>query len=234
MIAAFAWILSILGITITYIFLLGAAMSTVPQSLNLPTALGLALLPATVLIGAGWTFWTGRQLIGKVLLLYGVPCLLSLVTLFMIGTSVKLPRLGGPYAQYYGKNTDQPRYRFEIRAASLEPKTGYSEMRTNVGDPVTFYVADDVLFTHADLYSTSTYRESRNSETTITLGFHGGAQPRLQELSREMQGGYWAVLLDGELWLASRIREPLDRDLTLSAGFQAEDAADWAQGMVQE
>ncbi len=28
----------------------------------------------------------------------------------------------GHYTEYFGKNTDQPRYRLEIRAASQEPE----------------------------------------------------------------------------------------------------------------
>ena len=234
MVAVFSWILSVLGIVITYTFLLGAAMSTVPQKLNLPTAMGLAVLPAIVIIGASWTFWKGSQPMGKNVLLLGVPFLLAIITLIMIGGSVKLPRVGGPYTEYFGKDTDEPHYRLEIRPASVDLKDGYAAMQASQGDNATCYVSDEILFTQADLISTSTYRETRNGPTTITLDFHGGAQPRLQELSRNMQGGYWAILLDDELWLACRIVEPLERGLTLSPMFDARSAERYARGIVQE
>jgi hypothetical protein len=234
MLAVFAWILSILGIAVTYIFLLGAAMSTVPQKLNVPSAIALAILPVVVLIGVGWALWKGAQPIGKGLLLYGVPGLLSVITLFMIVTSVKLPRMSGPYTEYFGKNTDQPRYRLEIRAAATEPKDGWTRMPAVHGGSTTWYVGDEVLFTHADLYNTTTFRETRHGLTSITLAFHGGAQPRVQELSTRMQGGYWAILLDGELWMVCRIQDPLERELTLWQQFDPKEAADWASGMVWE
>lgn len=49
-----------------------------------------------------------------------------------------------------------------------------------------------------------------------------------------MQGGYWAILLDGELWMACRIREPLERELTLWQQFDPKEASKWASGVVWE
>ncbi|MEM9015913.1 MAG: hypothetical protein AAGC68_02785 [Verrucomicrobiota bacterium] len=233
MLAVFAWILSIVGIAVTFVYLLGAAMSTVPQKVTLLSAITLAILPLLVLAGAGWGFSKGSQ-IGKSFLRFGIPFLISIVTLVMIGSSVKLPRFGGPDTEYFGKDTEQPRYRLEIRAASLEPIEGYREMRTSPEDPVIVHVAEEALFTNADLHHTTTFRENRHFPTKITLGFHGRAQPRLQELSLEMKGAYWAILLDGDLWTISRLEEPLERELTLDAGMKAEEAGEWASGMVQE
>lgn len=234
MAAAFSWILSVLGIAIAYIFLLGAAMSTVPQKLTLPTALGLAILPTIVLVGVILVLWKGSQPVGKNILLHGIPFVLAVVTLIMLGGSVKFPQAGGPYNEVFGKDTDQPRYRLEIRPASLEPKDGYSEMTAKHGDPLKVYVSEEILFTHTDLISTSISREDRNSPTTLILAFHGGAQPRLQEVSRAMQGEYWALLLEGELWMSCRLVEPLERELAIGAELDPKEAARLARGIVQD
>ncbi len=92
MLTVFAWILSALGIAASYIFLLGAAMSMVPQKLSIPKAMGLAALPAIVIMGTSWTIWKGGQPIGKNLLLFGIPFLLAIVTLIMIIPPSKSPR----------------------------------------------------------------------------------------------------------------------------------------------
>lgn len=232
MLVAVSWILSLLGIATTYIFLLGAAMSTVPQKLNFGSALGLAILPVIALFAAVWTFWKGSQPIGRNILIFGVPCLLAIATLLMIASSVKLPKMGGPFTEYYGKDTDQPRYQLEIRPASQEPKEGYAEMRATRGDSSTWYVGEEVLFTTDDLYNTTTVRETRSGPARITLGVHGGAQPRLKEASAQMLGEYWAVLLDGELWVVCRIQEELGRELVIGTEFEAKEASELARGLV--
>ena len=157
-----------------------------------------------------------------------------MATVFMVGSSVKPPQMGGPYTEDFGKDTEQPRYRLEIRPASPDPKEGYSEMQETHGRDATWYVGDEVLFTHADLYNTTTYRETRDGLTTITLAFHGGAQPRTQEVSTEILNGFWAILLDGEFLMGCHIQEPLERELVFPQQIEAEEADKLARAMVQE
>ncbi|MEM7345019.1 MAG: hypothetical protein AAF485_12315 [Chloroflexota bacterium] len=90
---AIAWICSLLGLGVTYVILLGHAMSSAPRDLALSTALALIILPLVALIASGVVLYNAVfvQKNEKQVFIYLIPFLLSICSLFNILISLSTP-----------------------------------------------------------------------------------------------------------------------------------------------
>lgn len=238
--AALAWICSLLGAGVMYVVLLGNAMSTAPSRLPVGVLLGLAVLPVVALAaaGVGLSRFASAQAPGRGALLYLVPLVIAGLTVLLLARELTATlwsgsgAIGPPVEITYTPDGETPFYAMEIRPARDDPSPGFTEMIGERFDrPV--YVADDVLFTNADVAATWTEGPSPIQGYVIGLTFTESAQPRVEDLSREYTGERWAVLLNGELFVAPRIAEPFRERVLLANGFNETAAGNFARGIVR-
>ncbi len=235
---ALAWVCSLLGFGLMYVVLLGNAMSTVPVQLTVGVALGLAVLPLVAVVASGMgfykTFSTHAYVRG--LLVYTVPLLLAgAAVVILIGELNPTWLQGGGQEGItltYQPTGEEPFYQLEIRPAQDNPALGFAEMTSNrIPKPV--FVADEVLFTNADVAETWMEGPIRFQGFIIGIAFRDSVQARVEALSQEHMEKRWAIVLNGELFVAPKIVEPLRDHMVLQGDFNETAAGNFARGIVQ-
>lgn len=241
MIAAIAWIGSLLGFGVLYVVLLANAMNTVPVRLTLGVAIGLAMLPSIALVAGVVGFYKSfsAQAYARAVLIYALPLLMSAASAVIITRELNPMWLqwlrggGQPYVQAYQSDGHEPFYALEIRPAQDDPAPGLTRMTGDrVAEPV--FVAEEVLFTSADVAETWVEGPGPFQGFVIGIAFTAAAQPRVEASSRRHVGQRWAILLNGELFAAPSIVEPFRENVVLQGGFNEMAAQNFARGIMQQ
>ena len=243
MIPAAAWILSLLGLAVSWIIMLGHAMTTVPSKLSVVPALGLSLLPVAGLLIVIWGIKSAPpQKIGNAFLIYTLPGLISLFTLLSIVSSMehrwlkKFQRDPLDFSHLtvatFEPVPGAPLTDFEIRRVVSSAVPGATSISLRDSDEERF-VDEETILSAADVISTSVEGPYSLTGHAVKIAFSPEAGDRVYEQSKLDDGNEWAVILNEEIIATAKVRWPIREKIVIEANFDEETARSIAKRIVQ-
>ncbi len=216
-----AGLLGVLGLLLTWVVMLGHAMSAAPKRPGWMTLLGLSLFPAvSLLIGVPvWLHSWSAQLPMGLLVLQGLALIPGALTLLLLL----------PHCWWLVRRPSKPVEEKRVfRAGRSAPRLSLALHRCAGESAAAKHEATPVL-TNADLVESWARGPGGGDCYAVGLRWNAAARRRLAELD---WGGRCAIYLQDQLLVEPVIYGPIGEELEFTGLFTRERAIEIARGVV--
>ena len=134
------------------------------------------------------------------------------------------------YRLWHESMVVQAQMRFEVRLAEDRPGDGLVETPLDSSDQVV-YLHPDVVVTNGDIAGSSVVSGNGPAEFWISVEFTPAGAQRMREATAEHVGRLVAILVDGAVVAAPRLRSPISNSALISGDFERAEAETIAAGI---
>ena len=134
------------------------------------------------------------------------------------------------YGLWHESTVVQAQMRFEVRLAEDRPGDGLVETRLESSDQIV-YLHPEVVVTNGDIAESSVAPGDAPAEFWISVEFTPSGARRMREATAEHVGRLVAILLEGAVVAAPRLRSPISDSAVISGDFGRAEAETIADGI---
>jgi len=121
--------------------------------------------------------------------------------------------------------------RFEVRLAETQPAAGLREV-TIAGSGDVIYLHDEVVVTNDDISHSRVIDGNDPSHFGVAVTFTAAGAEKMQRATAAHLGSPVAILIDGDVVAAPRIRAPIEGSAVITGNFTRAEAQRIADGMI--
>ena len=153
-------------------------------------------------------------------------------TVALLVTAALLAVVGGLAGSrlWQGSMVVQAQMRFEVRLAEDRPGEGLVATQIDSSDRIA-YLHPEIVVTNGDIAQSSVVPGNGPAEFWISVEFTPAGAQKMGQATAEHVGRPVAILVDGEIVAAPRLRSPISTSALISGDFGRAEAAAIADGI---
>ena len=153
-------------------------------------------------------------------------------TVALLVTAVLLAVVGSLAGSrlWQGSVVVQAQMRFEVRLAEDRPGDGLVETQIDGSDQVA-YLHPEIVVTNGDIAQSSVVPGNGPAEFWISVEFTPAGTQKMRQATAEHVGRPVAILIDGEVVAAPRLRSPISTSAVISGDFGRAEAETIVDGI---